>query len=470
MEFGIYSLVIVFASYFGLLDFGLTWAATRYFAEDLAREDHAAMAGRFRTLRLFLLGIGAACILGSIFIGPVLMHAVGAAASPHTLGALTLGAVSFTVALQIQLLVSLLRAAQKFVSFGRPIALGSALLPLGSYAVVSSGFGLRGLVLVNVAVNVLVLAACWSACGKLLRSHRSTNGFQRAYLVEMMHFGGWSTVSRVVATVMLQMDRLAVALVGQVSGFTYYAVPANLASRVNTLGGPVAGLFFGRASSVYAKEGRAELARQLTRMVRFLLWAAVALAVPLISIGPEFLRYWIGPEMARRGSPILIAFTCGYFLSSVATLHGVTLEATGRPSWTAKNMLGWSLPVLLGVSLTVERYGFFAIGFGVAAWQACVALTNIVLCRHLGFYQSGKEWFGASGAVLAALCTGLALRSFTSGVFTSLVLMALTGLAALAVGAWTVLSAVDRAFVWALVRRRRAQTSHSRALSKTAAG
>jgi O-antigen/teichoic acid export membrane protein len=469
-EFGIYSLVIVFASYFGLFDFGLTWAAARYFTEDLARADAAALAGRFRTLQIFLLGIGAVSLFAGIWIGPPLMHAVGASADARTRLALLMGTISFALALQIQLLGALLRAAQLFVAFGRAVALGSALVPLGSYAAVRLGLGLSGLIGVNIAVNLVVLLTCWVCSLPLLRSQGEAARFRVFYLRQMMSFGGWSTLSRVVMIVMLQMDRLVVALVGQTSGLTYYAVPASLASRLNILGGPAATLFFARASALHSENSGAELIRQHGKAVRLLLWAAVALSVPLIVIGPAFLRVWIGPEMARRGGPILTVLAVGYCLSSIATLHAVTLEATGRPGWTARNMLFWSAPAILGVLAGAPRYGCLAIGFGVAGWQCCVAVTNIVLCRRVGLGKSAKAWWGAMGTASLSATLGMLLRVQVTSVITGLAAMCLVGAIALAAGSLTTLSAADRSVLLAVLRRPLQKRSHFRIHARFLAG
>jgi O-antigen/teichoic acid export membrane protein len=467
-EFGIYSLVIAFASYFGLFDFGLTWAATRYFTEDLARADGAALTGRLRTLQLFLLGIGITCTFCSLWIGPALMRAVGASPDAHMLLALMMGTVSFTLALQIQLFGALLRANQQFAAFGRAITLGSALLPPGSYVIVHLGYGLGGLLAVNIAVNLVVLAACWIGSLPLLRSQRTKARFELFYLSQMMSFGGWSTLSRVVMIIMLQMDRLAVALVGQASGLTYYAVPASLASRLNMLGGPAASLFFARASALHAENGGAELARQHSKAVRFLLWVTVALSVSLIAIGPAFLRVWIGPEMARRGGPILTVLAIGYCVSSIASLHAVTLEATGHPDWTAKNMLCWSVPAIFSVLVGATRYGCLAIGFGVAGWQCCVAITNVILCRRIGLVRSKSEWWGALGTALLAVSIGIVLRERVTNVVTGLAAMCLVGLIALAAGSVTILSAADRSVLSGLARRPFRNLNHFRILSKAA--
>lgn len=448
MEFGVYSLVIAFASYFGLFDFGLTWAATRYFSEDLANGNIVALAGRFRTLQIFLFAIGATCILASVWIGPPLLRSTGASADFRTPLALAMGTASFTLALQIQLFGALLRAAQQFASFGRAIALGSALLPLASYAVLRLGYGLLGLLAVNATVNLVVLATCWSAGYQTLRSGAKGARFRSAYLRQMLRFGGWSTLSRVVMIVMLQMDRLAVALVGQASGLTYYAVPASVASRINMLGGPATSMFFARASSLYAGNKKAELALQHAQALRFLLWSAAAMGVPFIAAGATFLSVWIGPEMARRGGPILVAFAIGYSLTSIASLDAVTIEASGRADWTAKNMLFWCLPAGAGVLLFAGRFGFTAIGFGIVGWQCCVAGTNIILCRRLGLPPaSGKSWLGMLLTASIAFLTGKLLCPYVTGVTNGLAVMCIVGVVSLAVGFFVVLSSGDRSII-----------------------
>jgi O-antigen/teichoic acid export membrane protein len=268
--------------------------------------------------------------------------------------------------------------------------------------------------------------------------------------------------------VMLQMDRLAVALVGQAAGLTYYAVPASLASRLNVLGGPAATLFFARASALHAHDGHAELVRQHGQAVRFQLWSTLALSVPLIALGPAFLRVWIAPEMALRGGAILTILAIGYCLTSMTTLHAVTLEAMGHPDWTARNMLCWSVPAIAGMLTGVSRYGCLAIALGVAGWQCGVAVTNMLLCRRLELGRSTREWWGVLGAGLLSFCLGMFLQARITSVFTGLAAMSVVGSLALSVGWMSILAATDRFVFLALLRRPVQKLYHFRVLAKTA--
>jgi O-antigen/teichoic acid export membrane protein len=170
-------------------------------------------------------------------------------------------------------------------------------------------------------------------------------------------------------------------------------------------------------------------------------------------IGPAFLRVWIGPEMARRGGPILIVLAIGYGLSSITALHGATLEATGRPAWTARNMLCWSVPAILGITAGVARFGCVAIAVGVAFWQCGVAITNILLCRRIGLDESSKKWWGALAAALLAVGGGMLLRDRVSTALTGVEFMCVVSAIALVAGWLTILSASDRSVLVILLRQ-----------------
>jgi O-antigen/teichoic acid export membrane protein len=451
-EYGLYVLVLVMASYAGFMDFGLTWASTRYFARDLAENRHADLVSRFRTLQICLGLVGLASALFALTLGPSLLHASGIGQGRDVITVLLLAASSFALVLQGQLHASLLRADQRFEETGKIAALAGALLPLATVVVIWAAPRLFWLLLANALVNVAVLLVYTRA-----NRHLLTGGLWRfnfRYLRQMASFSGWSTVSRLIMTVILQVDRLAVALIGTVSGLTYYSVPANLASRVNVLGGPVAGMFFARASFLFAAGDELELRRQHARATRFLLWAVPALSLPLIILGKRFLSVWIGPEMATRGTPILIAFTIGYLINSVTSIDAVLIEASGRASWTAMNMLVFFFPALAVVLIFSRQWGAQAVGFAAAGWLAAVGITNMVLRGRLLPNRLGTAWAGCLAAALPSVFIGYMAQRSLSNTIQVLASMAAIGALALATGFFTTLNADDRAICVNSVLRR----------------
>ena len=267
----------------------------------------------------------------------------------------------------------------------------------------------------------------------------------------MMSFGGWSSVSRIVMILMLQVDRLAVALLGTISGVTYYAVPANLASRINVLGGASANLFFSRASLLHAGNEPAELRRQQDQARRFLTWATTTLAVPVAVLGPSFLRVWIGPDMALRGGPILVVLAVAYALIAISSPDSATIEASGRPDLTAKAMMAWAAVGIVEVLVFGSAFGPKAIAFAVATWLSGLALTNIAISRSLTRDRTRPTepmpWIGLLIVIAAGVAAGSGLRTAIDSVASALLAMAAVGLLLGAIGYRAVLSTTDRQFI-----------------------
>ena len=441
-EYGLYVLVLIMASYAGFMDFGFTWASTRYLAQDLAENRHEDLVSRFRTLQICLGLVGLASALFVVTLGPRLLHASGIHHGWDVTADLLLAAMSFALVLQGQLHASLFRADQRFEETGKVSALASTLLPLATAIAIWAAPRLFWLLFANVAVNSTILFVYIQANRKLLMGRPWR--FKFRYLRQMASFSGWITVNSLIMTVILQVDRLAVALIGTVSGLTFYSVPANLASRVNVLGGPAAGFFFARASFLFAAGDELELRKQHARATRFLLWAVPALSLPLIILGKRFLGVWIGPEMATRGTPILIALTVGYLITSVSSIDAVLIEASGRARWTAINMLVFFFPALAAVLIFSRQWGAQTVGYAAASWMAAVGITNMLLRWRLFPTRTGMSWAGCVAASVPSLLIGHMVQRLISNTIEALALMAALGVLALATGFFTTLNADDR--------------------------
>jgi O-antigen/teichoic acid export membrane protein len=449
-EFGLYVLVLTVAAYASFFDFGLTWAAGRYFADDVATGRRGDLVGRFFTLTYFLAGVGLLSVAGAVVVGPALLRHTGTSSDGAVVAALVLAAASFALTLQINLAGTLLRGCQRFDEAGRVNTIGSVLLPLGSYVAMRLGASLNLLLAVNVLINVVVLTLYVLRSRHELRTVEPTPRWSPRYLREMASFGGWSMSTRACGIVVLQVDRLAVAFLGSITALTYYSVPASVASRVNAIGGAVAGSFFTRASALHAAGSRAALRRQHAAATRLLVWVAVSAAAPLVLLGDEFLRAWIGPEMAAHGGPVLLVLVLGYAVMAVGALDAVTLEGCGRPDLSGLTVLAWSA-LAIGFVLTLgPTLGVRAVAYAVAGWLAGVGLTDMVLARRVVLAPAEERTSTMMGLVLVVAATaGVAhlVRPLIDRLATALVGLASVGLVALGVGFFVILTRGDRALI-----------------------
>ena len=447
-RFGLYIFLLTFTSYAGFLDLGLVWASTRYFAEDLVFGPGSdRLRVRFRTLELFLLGVATVSLLGAVFVIPPLVRTLGRGDVRDLTITAALAAVSFGVSLQTGLRTSVLRAAQQFDGPGRVALAVAVLLPIASLIVVYSGGGLVSLVAANVGVNAFGLVHS-ARLARPLVERTAPASWQLGYLREMASFGGWSTLSRATLMLVLQMDRLAVVTIGAFSGLTYYAVPANLASRVNLVGGASTATFFSRASVLSATGRIDELCRQHGQVQRMTAWCTLALALPLVAFGRNFLHAWIGPEMASRGEAALVFLTIGYAVSAVASVDAATIEGSGRPDVLAKSMAAWAGVTIVALLIGAPRFGSLAVAMAVALWLVGTGFTAMALARRLVLRAAsggGSWWLAGAAAIMALMGIVVTLvRPFVVGLPVTVASMATSGVVVLLLGLFAILTRADR--------------------------
>lgn len=457
-EFGLYILILALMSHAAVFDFGLPWAATRFFTDDLARGDADALASRYRAAAMFLLGSGVTAGVAAIALVPWIGRLAGAQRPDALRPAMMLAATSIVIIFRASLLQSLLRAAQRFGDVGRVALVTSILLPIASYLAVRWRPDVTTLLAANLAMNLVALALLRAAVARHVPRALSPVAWQAIRVREMAAFSGWSSAGGLVTALMLQIDRLCVAVLGSVAGLTYYAVPAQLASRVNVLGGVSASLFLSRAGTLHARNDLDELARQHAAARRLLAWLTLGVAVPLATFGPAFLEVWIGPDMRAAGGPILLALVVGHAIIGVTSIDAALIEGCGRPDLTTKAMLAWAAAAIVAGTLTYPWLHAGAIAGAVALWLGGVGVTTVMLARRFlpaGHGSAGRLAAGAGGAVLVALAFHAALAPVIVDIMSALGIMFLCGAATLLWGSGTVLTRADRQLLFARAVRQR---------------
>lgn len=383
--YGVYLLVISVASYGSFFDLGLTWAATRAFAEDFANDRLAEIAEMRSGIAVFYFFATASFLVAMICTIPVSRYLNVISWIELNIFELTIATGAFYLSLLSQLDTGLLRAINRPQP---PAIIGLCVAGFTPIAVLAAAHvhpGAASLLVASFSVNLatrIVLARITRAELHTATVGDSLRRSRKQLVFSLLHFGGWSTVGRLSLLAVTNLDRLAVASIGSLVNLTYYAVPSSLGARVNIMGGTVAAQFFPRASQLWTKNEHAELKSQHSKAIRFMLVAATALCLPLYVYGKQFLAVWTNQAIAENGSPVLYLFVASNALISVTSIHAVTVEAAGHAKWTAISMSVWSVVAVLFVIMSAPHLSFLSVAIGVAGWQIAVGLTNVILCCH----------------------------------------------------------------------------------------
>ena len=401
VRFGVLALVWLLLGHFGVFDFGLSRATANRIAR-LPKDDVGGRRAVFWTslwMNLFFGALGAVCLYA--VAEPLMVHVfkVGAATRVEVLIALGWVAAAVPLATVTGVLGGALDGVERFDVANTLQALGAMIVqvaPVVAAYTVSSELDvlipasvlgrLSGVLLLFVA-NLRIVAP-----GPPLPADR-----QRVR--ELFGFGAWISVSALIVPFFLTLDKFMIGATLGAAAVTYYSVPDQLVRRISVLPVALGRSMFSRISAVDSSNS-VELSLRSSRVLTSALTPLVAL---LITAMHPFLSLWITPEFAKVATGPGILLAAGIWLSSLAMIPSVYLQASGRPDVPAKCHLLEILPHVAILWLCVRYFG----AIGAAAAMLAVTILDAVLLMvfarmrlwRMGYFWQAAAWIAASGAI-----------------------------------------------------------------------
>lgn len=450
---GVLSLAWVVIGYFSLFDLGVGRATTKLVAARLAEGRKGDVPYLVSTALALLLVLG--CVGGALLavLTPWLVDRalqVPDALRGESRGAFLVLALSVPLVVLASGLRGVLEAEGRFAALSvLRIALGMISF-LGPLLVLPLSRSLVTVVLVLAAGRVVLLAVTAILTRHVLAWPRRGRGVDRDTLHELLHFGGWLTVTNVVSPLLVLLDRFVVGAIVSVGAVAYYATPLEVVQRAGVVPVAIGTVIFpaiAAASVTAPHEARALLSVALR--------ASLAGIFPLLFVlalwAPQGLALWLGDAFARESLTVVRWVTLGLLVNALGCAGLFALQAGGRPDLPGRFHL---LELVLYVPLLwwlASRHGLEG---AAMAWTARVALDAALLLAA----ASARFALGARALVrlLAATAGGLLLLVLGASLDGTGVKLLATGVVPIAyLGACfaALLTRDERAAVQRLLRR-----------------
>lgn len=452
-RFGVLTLIWLVVGYFSIFDLGLGRALTQLLAERLGHDDHRSVPALVWT------ALGLMACLGILGTAVALIGAPSAQQvlkAPESLRVETLRAVSL-LALSIPLVVStaglrgVLEARQRF-DLANVVRLASGVFTyVGPVLTLAVSPSLVAITAVLVAGRLVTWLAYLVLCLHELPELRHGLAFNRSYVMPLLRFGGWMTVSNIVGPVLVYLDRFLIATVIGATAVAYYVTPFEIVTRLLLVPWAFSGVLFPLIASTFVRNPQRS-ARLFSRGIRLTFLSLFPFILCAIAFAHEGLSLWVGESIAIHSAVVLRWLALGVFMNGVVQVPFATIQAAGRPDLTARIHL-IELPLYLPTLwYMAHRWGIEGAaiawmlrgGFDLVA-QFVVAL-RLLPARAAAHTSSPSgnvtnAWIGIAFVIIAftasALLAGLAARA-------AVVVFAL---AAFVVLAWTrVLDNEERAY------------------------
>jgi O-antigen/teichoic acid export membrane protein len=443
-RFGILTLIWIVIGYFGVFDFGLGRALTKIVAERLGSDERDSVpAIVMGTLRIALaLGVAGAAIV--MCIAPWLVTTalnIPGSLMEESLHAFYLLALSIPLVICTVCLRGVLEANQRFDQVNAvrvPLGVFTFLGPL-AVAVFSSS--LVAIVAVLIVGRILACAAYGWWSSRLIQRPVSTAKLDRRFVRQLFAFGGWMTVTNLVGPLMVYMDRLLIGSVMTMSAVTYYATPYEIVSRLSFIPASIVGVLFPALAYSLAKDPL-QASKILQRGLDGIALLILPVLVLLTAYAEPGLRWWVGDEIAQRGSAVLQWLALGVLLNGFAHLTVAQIQAAGRPDLSAKLHLFEFAPYLLCLWWLTRMKG---IEGAAMAWTIRAALDLVASGAIVGWllHETRRALVRTAGVAAVAVATLIGAMWASRQQLSSQYVLAVTPVLVLA--AWlTLLQSSDR--------------------------
>lgn len=412
-RFGALTLAWALVGYFGLLDLGLGRALTQYLSQHNATgmplTVQAAMA---RMARRLMWGLGATWAMLLLVCTPWVGTAIQMPAEVRAEAAVAWAMLAMAIPFLMWSTCStgVLEARSRFTAVNCvriPSGIASFCLPwlIARYSVDLRAV-MAGLLLLRIGT---ALAFAWLARQEFAHAPHAppSNGLR-----QLLHFGGWLTVSNLVGPLLSYFDRFAIAALISTAAVTQYTVPFDVLSRLPAIPVAMLGVLFPLLAHAQGHSGTSaavlpDLVRSATRML-------VACWLPgligLTVLGPWLLHWWVGPEIAQRSSVVWQWLAVGVLVNGFAHIPYNLLQSAGRTDLIAKIHLGELIPYGIALWWALVHWGIVG---AASVWTLRVVVDTLLLftyaIRQFPASQSALrralQWAAAGGATVTLIGT-----------------------------------------------------------------
>jgi len=376
-SYGLWGLVASFVGFYGLFDFGLSQAISRFLGNSIGAKDIREFNRVASTGKCLLCAASFLVIISALVLmkpAQSILRIPEVYASKFCL-LVMLSAASVAVSMTTAIYGGALRASEDFVFMSGIQLCANVVRSLGGLWAVLAGKGVVGLAVVAMAATILQQFLVYLRCRKRLPQMRTGFlNFDTARAQSLIGFGGAAFVVMVAEIIRSKLDVILVTRFGGLGQAGLYAVALTVFSYFFRAMGAVLGVTWPRLNRLQGTGDLPALQKFFKRVSHITAACASLLAGIFIGLAPWLIRLWVGD--GYEDSAMVVRILIGGYFLDIATNSGIgSLYATGRHRYFAAQtaieaVVSFTLAFLLG-----SKYGMFGVAIGIVIPISIVKLT-----------------------------------------------------------------------------------------------
>jgi O-antigen/teichoic acid export membrane protein len=412
-RFGVWALFFAFTYYVLVLDLGVGSTMIYFIAAQSATGDRKALTRTLGRGLRFALGLGLfwAMIIALCRGWIATAFHVPAAMIPETLSAMLVFAIGVFLLFPAQMMLGALQGFERLDLSNLCMFLGVAAQVLALYVALVAGGDLRAVAAAGVFGQAVTGAVAWVMLRQQLRELRPGKPTPGPTWRDLLHFGAALQVTGFLIVFQLQLGKIMLGLLGNLSMVTNYELASRVASGVAGLPILLLGAVVPAVSRAWETEGPEAVGEIFTFTLRWLYTQSVIALGLLWLLAPDIIHLWVGAAHQEVASLIrlwAVAFAVNYAWSAGAAVA----RGVGKPWIEVAALLGCAIVNIALCFWWVPRYGTAGAVAGLGVSYTAGFLIFLVASRRSGIPYG--PWLRrelaprmVAGGLAIALCVGL---------------------------------------------------------------
>jgi O-antigen/teichoic acid export membrane protein len=410
-RFGVLSLAAGLIGYFGIFDFGLCRATTKFVAESLALEKLDRLPALVWTSLWSQAVFGALGTLATVGLIPVVADRFLKISPPliaETRNSLFVLSTALCFVLIGNALRGVLEAGQMFgvVNYIKiPTNTSMFLLPaMGVFLHLK----LPAIMWLLVGARVVAATAYFGACLRFFPTLRAHYWPVRSWIRPLFVYGGWVTASNFTIPFLAYVDRFLIGSMVSIGAVGYYAAPYEAINRAWVVPSTLTAALFPAFTNLYVAGSKAQMEELYARALKSILLISAPTLLVVALFARQVLGWWLGAEFAVQSTATLQILALGMLIVSLALIPSSLLQGVGRPDLTGIFSL---LELLFQVGacwFLIKRFGIFgaALAWALRAFLDLVLTCGAAVWLHsvsfMGLIRNGMRRALLAVSILAA--------------------------------------------------------------------
>lgn len=256
-------------------------------------------------------------------------------------------------------LLALIRSPMSIYSFGAPVAVAFFSTRL-EYIVFTIGLGR--------VISVIILYFGVTSSGI-----KNFKFFSYDYLKEILSYGGWATVSNVVAPLLLYADRFIVSILLSLEAAAFYVAPFEIVTKLWIFPQAYLGVLFPEFSKAKSNQECVPYLKQSVIVLFIVLSIPTIVILCFAGLG---LQLWLGAEFSAESTIIAKLLAIGILIHSLGQPAFYFIQARGRPDITSKIHIFEFVLFLFYIFPLINSFGI--IGAAIS-WIIRVSISCTIL-------------------------------------------------------------------------------------------